>query len=414
MRHTHWSLVVGHSALVFGRWFSVAGRRLAAHSVQSLVLGLWSLVFGVFAAACGAGAPQEPRARLAVAEAMRATGTEGFARATAPRPFVFPRDHGPHPEYAVEWWYYTGNLADAAGRRFGFQLTFFRLAIAPDAAPRDSGWATRDIYMAHFALTDVAPGRFYAFERFSRGAAGLAGAQGEPFRVWLEDWEALGQGPHGTPIRLRAAGGDVALDLTLEAGKPPVLQGDRGLSQKSAEPGNASYYYSLTRMPAAGTVRVAGANYRVAGLAWMDREWSTSALGPDQVGWDWFALHLDDGRDLMFYQLRLKGGGSDPFSKGVLVAADGPYRPLARDDVRLEPSGTWTSPRTGGAYPASWRLAVPAEGIDLTITPLLADQELPTTVVYWEGAVRLAGSQGGFGYLEMTGYADEGAARGAR
>lgn len=375
---------------------------------------LFLAVLPLLLISCAAPAPQEPRARLAVAEAMRVAGAEGFARATEPRPFVFPQDHGPHPEFAVEWWYYTGNLADTDGRRFGFQLTFFRFAIAPDAAPRDSAWAARDIYMAHFALADVTAGRFYAFERFSRGAAGLAGAQGEPFRVWLEDWEALGRGPQGTPMRLRAAEGDVALDLTLEAGKPPVLQGDRGLSQKSTEPGNASYYYSLTRMPAAGTMRAAGADHRVAGLAWMDREWSTSALGPDQVGWDWFALHLDDGRDLMFYQLRLKGGGSDPFSKGVLVAADGAYCPLARDEVRLEPTGAWTSPRSGGVYPAGWRLAVPAEGIDLTITPLLPDQELPTTVVYWEGAVQIAGSATGYGYLEMTGYADEGVARGAR
>jgi predicted secreted hydrolase len=370
------------------------------------------LALALLLAACAAPAAAPPSARLSVAEAMQASGTEGFARVVEPRPFVFPRDHGPHPEYAVEWWYYTGNLAGEGGRRFGFQLTFFRFAIAPEAPERASSWAASNIYMAHFALTDAADGRFYAFERFSRGAAGLAGASGEPFRVWLEDWSAEGQGPQGTPMRVRAAQDGVAIDLTLDAGKPPVLQGDQGLSQKSAEAGNASYYYSLTRMPASGTVRVAGANHPVTGLAWMDREWSTSALGPEQVGWDWFALHLDDGRDLMFYQLRLRGGGADPFSKGVLVAADGVYRRLARDEVALEPQGSWASPRTGGAYPAGWRLRVPADGIDLTLTPLLADQELPTTVVYWEGAVRIAGTQGGYGYIEMTGYADEGAGRG--
>ncbi|MEN9935944.1 MAG: hypothetical protein RLZZ387_2523 [Chloroflexota bacterium] len=357
-------------------------------------------------AACATPAG-EPSARLTVAEAMAGSADAGFARAVEPRPFVFPQDHGPHPEYAIEWWYYTGNLADAAGRRFGFQLTFFRFGLAPEPPERESAWATSSVWMAHFALSDVSAGRFYAFERFSRGAAGLAGAEGEPFRVWLEDWSAEGLGPQGTPMRLRAAQGDVALDLTLEAGKPPVLQGDRGLSQKSAERGNASYYYSLTRMPATGTMRAGGAEHAVSGLAWMDREWSTSALGPDQVGWDWFALHLDDGRDLMFYQLRLRDGASDPYSKGVLVAADGTSRRLARDEVTLETTGEWTSPRTGGAYPAGWRLAVPAEGIDLTVTPLLADQELPVTVTYWEGTVRVAGSATGYGYLEMTGYADE-------
>jgi predicted secreted hydrolase len=368
--------------------------------------------FALMLAACAAPSPAPPSARLSVSEAMQASGTEGFARAEEPRPFVFPQDHGPHPEYAVEWWYYTGNLAGEDGRRFGFQLTFFRFAIAPTAPARASSWAASNIYIAHFAFTDVAAGRFYAFERFSRGAAGLAGAESEPFHVWLEDWRAEGQRPAGTPMRLRAAQDDIALDLTLEQGKPPVLQGEQGLSQKSAERGNASYYYSLTRMPASGSVRIGDNEHRLSGLAWMDREWSTSALGPDQVGWDWFALHLDDGRDLMFYQLRLRDGGSDPFSKGVLVAPDGTSRRLTRDEVRLEPQGTWTSPRTGGAYPAGWRLAVPAEGIDLTITPLLADQELPTTVVYWEGAVSISGSQQGYGYLEMTGYADSGAGRG--
>ncbi|HWQ11270.1 MAG TPA: lipocalin-like domain-containing protein [Roseiflexaceae bacterium] len=367
---------------------------------------LWALALCLLLAACGVPATEQPRARLTVAEALEGVEAQGFARATEPRPFVFPLDHGPHPEYAVEWWYYTGNLADAAGRHFGFQLTFFRFALAPTAPARASGWAASAIYMAHFTVTDVAGGRFHAFERFSRGAAGLAGAQGEPFRVWLEGWSAEGLGPQGTPMRLRAAQGEVAIDLVLEAGKPPVAQGEGGLSQKSAERGNASYYYSLTRMPAEGTLRVGGAAHRVRGLAWMDREWSTSALGPEQVGWDWFALHLDDGRDLMFYRLRLRDGGSDPHSGGVLVAPDGAPRHLAHDEVRLTPEGTWRSPRSGGAYPAAWRLSVPVEGLELTVTPLLPDQELPATVVYWEGAVRVAGGASGYGYLEMTGYSD--------
>lgn len=355
--------------------------------------------------ACGdPAATVEPRARLAVAEAMAGGATAGFARAIEPRPFVFPRDHGPHPEYAIEWWYYTGNLRSVEGRRFGFQLTIFRTGLMPGDPQRPSAWASNSVYMAHFALSDITGGTFHAFERFSRGAAGLAGAQSEPFRVWLEDWVAEGQGPDGMPMRLYAAEGDVAIDLTLAAGKPPVLQGDRGLSQKSADVGNASYYYSFTRLPVSGAVRVGGMTHQVRGLGWMDREWSTSALGENQVGWDWFALHLDDGRDLMFYRLRLRDGSIDPSSKGVLVSADGAARRLSVNDVALEPLDEWTSPRSGATYPARWRLRVPAEAIDLTLTPLLADQELPVTVVYWEGAVSISGSASGSGYVEMTGY----------
>ncbi|GAB4127435.1 MAG: lipocalin-like domain-containing protein [Roseiflexaceae bacterium] len=358
---------------------------------------------------CGAAAPHEPRAQLAVAEALGEPAGQGFARATSPRPFSFPTDHGPHREYAAEWWYYTGNLTSDDGRQYGFQLTFFRFGLAANATPRESAWAANEIYMAHFALSDIAGGKFYAFERFSRAAAGLAGAQAEPFRVWLEDWSSDGLGPTGTPMRIRAAQDGVALDLTLEAGKPIVLQGDQGLSQKSGEAGNASYYYSMTRMPASGTIQTPTNTSTVAvqGNAWMDREWSTSALGPDQVGWDWFALQLGDGREIMFYQLRLRNGQSDPYSKGILVAADGSTTLLKRDDVQLIVTNTWQSLR-GTTYPAAWSLRIPSQAIDLQITPLLANQELPLSVTYWEGAVQISGTSTGRGYVELTGYADNG------
>jgi predicted secreted hydrolase len=210
------------------------------------------------------------------------------------------------------------------------------------------------------------------------------------------------------------AGGEAAIDLTLDAGKPPVLEGDRGLSRKGDEPGQASYYYSLTRMPARGIIRidgriggrVGGAAFRVAGLAWMDREWSTSSLGRGQVGWDWFALQLDDGREVMLYRLRRQGGGADPASQGTLVARDGSSRPLAWSEVRLTPAGGWTSPRSGARYPDRWRLEIPAERLDLDIRPYLADQELDTSFRYWEGAVRISGSAAGSGYVELTGYGD--------
>ena len=346
---------------------------------------------------------------VAVSSALGGDDNAGYQRAYAPRPFQFPADHGPHPEFRNEWWYATGNLADAAGRQFGYQLTLFRIALSPTAPPADSPWRANQVYMGHFALTDVADNRNYHFERFSRGALDLAGAQATPFRVWLEDWALTGAEADLFPLRIRAREGDIALDLTLDAGKPVVLQGDRGLSQKSAEAGNASYYYSHTRMPTQGTVTVGGRNFTVSGASWLDREWSTSALGPDQSGWDWFALQLDDGREMMFYRLRRKDGGMDSFSTGVLVEADGQTRRLRWNDVELQPLGQWVSPHTRDRYPAGWRLRLPAEKLDLTVTPKVADQEMRLTVRYWEGAVTVNGRASdrtisGQGYLEMTRY----------
>lgn len=354
------------------------------------------------------GAPV-PRARLSVAAALGVEADRAFARALRPRPFAFPRDHGPHPAFRTEWWYYTGNLAAAGDRRFGFQLTFFRRALTAKPAPRASAWAASQAYMAHFALTDVAARRFHAFERVSRGALDLAGATAEPFRVWMEDWSATGLGPAGLPMRLRAAAGGVAIDLALRSAKPVVLEGDRGLSRKGAEPGNASYYYSLTRLETEGTITLDGAAWPVRGSSWMDREWGTSALGPDEAGWDWFALQLDDGRDVMFYRLRRRDGQTDPFSAGTLVAADGSTRPLAASAVTVEPLATWRSPRTGGVYPSRWRVRIPAAGLDLLVTPRGADQELDLGLRYWEGAVTVTGRTAGRpvageGYVELTGY----------
>jgi predicted secreted hydrolase len=354
------------------------------------------------------------RATLSVAEALGGDPADGFARALAPRAFAFPADHGPHPAFRTEWWYWTGNLrvpaATGSARRFGFQLTFFRTALAPWIAPRRSAWETRDVYMAHLALTDVAAGRFHASDRWARAALDLAGATGDPVRVWLGDWTAEGTGPDGLPMRLRAGDDEVRLDLTLASLKPPVLHGERGLSRKSHEPGNASYYYSLTRMRAGGEVRVGGQAFPVEGLAWMDREWSTSSLGSDLVGWDWFALQLEDGRELMLYRLRRRDGGIAPASQGTIVLADGAARSLERDAVEVVPLGYWTSPRGGTRYPAGWRLRIPALALDLTVTPLIPDQELDLAVRYWEGAVRAEGMAAGRpllgeGYVELVGYA---------
>lgn len=278
--------------------------------------------------------------------------------------------------------------------------------------------------MAHFAVTDVAGGKHTAFEKLARGAGGVAGAQAEPFRVWIEDWSVTGEvGAETTvdpitgatsyrkpPERLVAAAGDVRLELRLTDLKGPVLQGDRGYSQKGEEATNASIYYSLTRMAAAGTVTVRGKTFDVSGLGWMDHEYSTSALGRDQVGWDWFSLQLDNDRELMVFQLRRADGSVDEFSSGTLVAADGSTRRLGAGDFSLQPTGRWRSPRTGAEYPAGWQLEIPSAEIRLTITPRLADQEMNVSYAYWEGAVSVAGTMAaqtvsGNGYVELTGYA---------
>lgn len=360
-------------------------------------------------------------------EALRGDTLDGFARALGPRPFVFPRDHGPHPAFATEWWYFTGNLESAAGDHYGYQLTFFRKALAPPGTslPTGSSWTSRQLFLAHFALTDAAGRRFYAAERFGREGLGLAGAvagEGTPFRVWLDDWQAttdpeLPSPPDPdqlTPLRLRArdrhAGEHFAIDLVLTTGKPTVLHGDAGWSRKGTSPGNASYYYTRPRMPTRGTLRLGERTVSVTGASWLDREWSTSLLEASQVGWDWFGLQLDDGRELMAFRLREDSGQVSSASHGTLIEADGTTRHLTRDDVVLTVLDSWTN-RRGVTYPAGWRLEVPEHELALEISPWLADQELVLGFRYWEGAVRIRGKAGeravgGNGYVELVGYDD--------
>lgn len=334
----------------------------------------------------------------------------GFTRATEPRDFVFPEDHASHPDYRSEWWYFTGNLATSSERHFGFELTFFRFAAAPPSPKPESAsaWRSDQVWMAHLAVTDSAGRRFIARERFSREALGLAGATASPLRVWVEDWQALGeQNGDQVAFALEARDGPVGLSLDLSSTLPPVAHGDRGLDRKGAGVGNASYYYSLPRLSAAGSVSVDGEVFAVTGLAWMDREWSTSSLEPGVVGWDWFALHLSDGRSLMVYRLRTASGESSPYSGGSLIGADGRRTALTATDFALTARDHWTSAATGTRYPIEWRLAIPAAALDLTISPYLEDQEMNLSVRYWEGAVRAvaAGSQvTAQGYMELAGY----------
>jgi predicted secreted hydrolase len=347
-------------------------------------------------------------------DALLADPGAGFARADSVRTFSFPTDHGPHPDFRHEWWYVTGNLDSSAGERFGFELTFFRFALAPaDPPAREdaSAWRTRQVYMAHFAITDVSRERFAFDERLARGALELASARAEPFAVWLEDWSLEAQSGPASCWRLRAAGGNYALDLELDAAGPLVRNGEQGLSRKSSSGDAASYYYSLPRMPARGTLAREGEPLAVSGLAWLDREWGSGALDPGQEGWDWFALQLDDGSALMLYALRLRAGGSDPASGGTWLAPDGAVRTLDSSAYRIEVRDHWTSPR-GGRYPSRWRVEVPSLGLELDVEPVLADQELDTQPRYWEGAVDVRGTRAGTaasgrGYVELVGYARE-------
>jgi predicted secreted hydrolase len=365
-------------------------------------------------AACGR-VPDEGAAPPPVNTGLRYLGGQaesGFARVTEPREFVFPQDHATHPEYQTEWWYFTGNLETARGRHFGFELTFFRYAIAPPAPVSEgaSTWRTEQIWMANLAITDSVGRRFFARERVARAALGLAGATANPLHIAVKDWSVAGQGSDDQlALRLEAQDDRMGVSLDVSSTVPPIAHGDRGLDRKGAGFGNASYYYSVPRLSTAGAITVEGETYPVTGLAWMDREWSTSSLEPGIVGWDWFALHLSDGRSLMFYRLRTTDGESSPFSSGSLVSVDGQRTALTAADISLRVLGHWTSPATGVRYPIAWRLEAPLAELSLEITPYLDDQEVDLSVRYWEGAIRAsgvgpAGPTTAQGYMELAGY----------
>ncbi|HUV29314.1 MAG: lipocalin-like domain-containing protein [Anaerolineales bacterium] len=335
----------------------------------------------------------------------------GFQRADGPLEWEFPKDFGPHPDYQTEWWYYTGNLESDKGDRFGYQLTIFRRAVRPagERIDRESAWATEQIYMGHFAVSDINAGRHYAFERFSRGAAGLAGAQSEPYRVWLENWQvsqlAVGE------YQLTTEQDGIKLDLTIEDLKGPILHGEQGYSQKGPDKGNASHYYSQTRLETSGSVQTEAGSYQVSGLSWKDHEFSTSALSSDQVGWDWFSIQLDDGSELMVFQIRREDGSIDAYSSGTMISPSGEVISLTRDDFEIKVEDSWRSSESGAQYPSQWNIAVPRVDLQLQIRPLLPNQEMNLSYAYWEGAVEVTGTTSGSfisgaGFVEMTGYAN--------
>ena len=318
--------------------------------------------------------------------------------------YQFPRDHFEHPDFRTEWWYYTGNVHAADGHRYGFELVFFRQGEhTQDAAANPSAWRIDDLYLAHLALTDIDGGRFRYFKRLNRAGPGLAGASLAQARVWNANWEAKWD-PATAAQTLTAVAEGVRFTLRLTPRTAPVIHGENGVSQKAAGPGKASCYVSFPRLDVAGMLNGAA----VEGTAWMDHEWFTHQLEPNQQGWDWFSAQLATGADLMLFQLRQTGGVLDPFSAGTYVAADGRVTHLKRADFQLEPLAWWTSPRTRARYPIKWRVNVPSLHLTLECAAAIPAQELvaedAASPCYWEGAVTYTGASSGVGYLEMTGY----------
>ncbi len=344
-------------------------------------------------------------------KAGKAEADEAFQRPAPGRVWRFPADHGAHLQFKTEWWYFVGHLQSQEGEAYGHQLTFFRVALRrPDPRAR-SAWSLHTVYFAHLAISDAVRGKFSFREKVDRGALGLSGAETGRLRVWIGDWQAE---QVGEVFHLRAQDAGLGLDLALTPTKPPALHGEGGFSRKAAGTDAASYYYSITRLETNGQLTLNGRSFGVGGASWLDHEFFSSAMAPGLVGWDWFALQLDDGRELMLYLLRKPDGSLDPASSGTLVDPAGATHHLKLDDFRVKATGAWKSPHSGAVYPAGWQIAVPGIALELNLAPTLADQEVragaPAQVSYWEGQVQVKGRRegrpvGGRGYVELTGYA---------
>lgn len=385
---------------------------------------LWSMALVVLIAVAGFGVAMNQKpvetppvvVSAGLESVLGGAETAGYARVTGEREFIFPADHGPHPDFKTEWWYLTGNIESLDGSRFGYQLTVFRSATAPSeaaSAKLDSEFATRQYYMAHVALTDVSGNRYFSDEKLSRGSVDIAGATATPFRAWVENWSIEGQPSEACEgcmvLRADVETDDFTFSFQLKPVKPLTLQGQRGYSKKTSDGKNASHYFSMTRLATTGFVRIADDRYEVQGTSWYDREWSTSSLGSDQAGWDWFSFQLDDGTDLMLYRMRTHAGDTDPASAGTIVPEGGESQSLGAQEFELKEVTTWTSRDTGATYPLVWQIRVPSEELQLTVKPLVDAQEHDGLFRYWEGAVQVQGERGGqpvtgVGYAELTGY----------
>lgn len=347
---------------------------------------------------------------------IRNSENQDFAKVTAPRDFVFPHDHGEHPDYKIEWWYLTGHLHNIndASQKWGYQITFFRFALSPDVTPEDQhkDWQSNQVYAAHFALTDINNNKHFQFERFSRPALGLAGVTNQPLTVWQDNWVLSSENSKDLfPAKLYAQDtdadyGTVAIDFNLINSKPIVLQGDRGFSKKSNTQGNASYYYSYTRIATDGSIIIGDNRFQVSGDSWLDREWGSSSLDTNQVGWDWFALQLENNQELMYYRLRSDNeihNRQHESSQGLWVFNDGTSQRLFPQDVNVAPLEFWQS-NTGQKFPIKWQIKIPSLNVDITVDAEIKDQLWKKRLKYWEGAMIVTGSHKGRGYLELSGY----------
>ena len=370
---------------------------MSTHLHRFIALLILAVGLSLFGPSIAADRPQEFR-----------LATEGYR-------YEFPRDHGSHDQFRTEWWYYTGNLETKDGRRFGYQLTFFRRGIPGEQIKTmPSKWSITQLYLAHFAVTDLKNGRFHFAEKISRAGLGKAGAEPGHLHVWIDRWQA--ESPSNEDLQILSAADDhFAVQLTVAPEKPLVIHGTRGISRKGAESGQASHYYSFSRLRTSGTITIGNESFDVFGTSWMDHEFGSADLGDNLVGWDWFSLQFSDQTELMLYRLRRTDGTADPVSSGTFIDRDGIGHHLSIGDFTLEPTSFWTSPTSKARYPQTWRLTIPSKHLSLELVPHMADQELTTgrstQVTYWEGAIEATGTSQGKpissqGYMELTGYAE--------
>ncbi|MFT5288790.1 MAG: putative secreted hydrolase [Planctomycetota bacterium] len=336
--------------------------------------------------------------------------SDDWERVTPNLELTFPKDHGAHPNFLIEWWYITGQVESATGRRFGFQFTVFRRGLSKQSlAEESSPLRARQVLAGHLAVTDVENGRTLFSERLRRASSALANAGEGDLNVTLEDWSLVRS--EGDVLSLAAgdAATAIGLRLKLQPKKPLVLHGRKGYSPKGSEAGNASAYFSWTRLSTAGELSIDGEVMQVSGESWFDHEYGSSVLEKGVEGWDWFGLHLEDGRDLMVFILRREDGSLSPASAGTLIEMDGSSRRLEYGEFTIRSSGSWKSPRTGAVYPNQWEIEVSSIQLKVQVDPHVPDSELvtgkSTGVAYWEGPVVLRGTHRGRGYAELTGYA---------
>lgn len=352
------------------------------------------------------------------------TTADGFAVPQPGHEFQFPKDHGAHPDFRIEWWYVTGHLFNGERKRYGFQATFFRRAgLTKDPVPAKDGFAASPVYLAHMALLDAASGRFLHQERINR-AGWDAASSPDTLDLRNGNWSLRFVKEAAVPDTMELRGsirGDASFTLTLTPRKPLVIFGDKGVSRKGESETAASYYLTWPRLEVNGMLQQGAKREAVTGSAWMDHEISSGQLSPGQKGWDWACLQLDDGREVMAYRMRLADGGTDPFSTLAWIDKEGRVQHISPGPFRWETLGTWTSPQTKAVYPVEVKITTPdpvnGQPVTFTLEPLAKEQELTGAlggVTYWEGACRVrdaAGKECGRAFLELTGYTGDLGAR---